>query len=71
MPFVVDALDNKVGEAYAAWPDRLYIVGKDGKIAYKGAPGPAGFKAQEMADKLASLLKEPAAEAKSEAGNDK
>ncbi len=56
IPFVVDKMDNKVNESYAGWPDRLYIVGKDGKIAYKGAPGPRGFKVREMADKLASIV---------------
>lgn len=57
LPFVLDGLDNKVGEAYAAWPDRLYIVGKDGKIYFKGDPGPKGFKVSEMAGKLEELLK--------------
>jgi hypothetical protein len=43
MPCVVDGMDDAVNKAYAAWPDRLYVVDKDGKIAVKGAPGPAGF----------------------------
>ena len=43
MPTVVDNEDNCVNAAYAGWPDRLYIVGKDGTIAYKGGPGPQGF----------------------------
>ena len=58
IPFVVDKMDNKVNESYAGWPDRIYIVDKDGKIAYKGAPGPRGFKVQEMADKLTKLVGE-------------
>ena len=48
MPSVVDREDNKVNIAYGAWPDRMYIVGKDGKIAYKGAQGPRGFKPEEV-----------------------
>jgi hypothetical protein len=55
MPCVVDGIDNKVGDAYAAWPDRLYIVDKEGKIAYKSEPGPRGFKVDEMAAKLKSI----------------
>jgi len=43
LPCLVDSMDNAVNRAYAGWPDRLYIVDKDGKIAVKGAPGPAGF----------------------------
>jgi type I thyroxine 5'-deiodinase len=48
MPTVVDKEDNAVNAAYAAWPDRLMIVGKDGKLAYKGGPGPGGFKVNEV-----------------------
>ena len=57
IPFVVDTLDNKTEAAYAGWPDRLYIVGADGKIAYKGGPGPRGFSVKEMEAKLAEILK--------------
>lgn len=42
-PAVVDGIDNQVELAYAGWPDRLYLVGKDGRIAFKGPIGPAGF----------------------------
>jgi type I thyroxine 5'-deiodinase len=48
MPTVLDREDNKVNAAYAGWPDRLYVVGRDGKIAYKGGPGPAGFRPAEV-----------------------
>ena len=40
IPALVDGMDNKVGKAYAAMPDRLYLVGRDGKIAFRGARGP-------------------------------
>lgn len=43
MPALVDRIDDKVGLAYAGWPDRLYLIGKDGKIAYAGERGPRGF----------------------------
>ncbi len=48
IPAVIDTLDDAVNKAYSAWPDRLYLVGADGKIAYKGGPGPAGFKPLEL-----------------------
>ena len=32
LPVVVDGTDNKVGNAYSGWPDRIYVVGADGKI---------------------------------------
>ena len=54
-PAIIDNMDNKVEEAYAAWPDRLYIVDKKGKIAYKGEKGPRGFDPMEMAKKLKKI----------------
>ena len=56
LPMVIDGMDNAVEAAYASWPDRLYVVGTDGKIAYQGAPGPAGFHPEEMQATLDRLL---------------
>ena len=36
----VDEMDDWVNKAYAAWPTQLYLVGLDGRIVYKGGPGP-------------------------------
>jgi Iodothyronine deiodinase len=43
VPVLVDTMDDAVGKAYAAWPDRLYVIDRDGKIAHQGGPGPFGF----------------------------
>ena len=48
MPMVVDAVDNAVASAYGGWPDRLYLVGRNGRIAYRGGEGPFGFKPKEL-----------------------
>jgi Iodothyronine deiodinase len=48
VPTVIDGDENEVNVAYAGWPDRLYVVGVDGQIAYKGGPGPGGFKVDEV-----------------------
>jgi Iodothyronine deiodinase len=48
MPTVVDELDNAVARAYGGWPDRLYLVGGDGRIAFQGGEGPFGFKPAEL-----------------------
>jgi len=48
IPTLVDELDDAVQKAYAAWPDRLYLVGRDGKIAYHGDRGPFGFLPDEL-----------------------
>lgn len=47
-PTLIDNLDNQVELNYSAWPDRLYLVDPDGKIAYKSEPGPWGFKSVEL-----------------------
>ena len=49
MPMVVDRIDNAVASAYGGWPDRLYLVRRDGRIAYQGGEGPFGFKPAELA----------------------
>jgi hypothetical protein len=58
IPMLIDGMDNATEEAYSAWPDSLYVVGKDGVIAYKGDPGPGGFRPREMEQALADLLRE-------------
>lgn len=55
-PVLVDGFDNAVDEAYAGWPERIYLVGKDGRIAYMGEPGPFGFAPEDLAEALAGLL---------------
>ena len=47
-PTLVDEMDDAVNTAYAAWPDRLYLVGLHGKVAYAGGIGPFGFKSAEL-----------------------
>ncbi len=56
IPFLIDNMKNDVGKTWAAWPDRIYIVGKDGKVAYQGGAGPWGFKPSEAEQKLKALL---------------
>jgi hypothetical protein len=57
MPAVIDDKESSVKEAYASWPDRLYVVGVDGRIAYKGRPGPFGFRVIEVAAWLQENVK--------------
>lgn len=55
-PTLIDNLDNRVEQAYSAWPDRLYLIGKDGRIVYKSAPGPGGFRPKELESAIEKLL---------------
>jgi Iodothyronine deiodinase len=56
MPMAVDRLDNAVASAYGGWPDRLYLVRRDGTIAYQGGDGPFGFKPAELERAIETLL---------------
>jgi len=52
----VDEMDDAVMTAYAAIPDRLYLVGLDGRVVYAGGPGPFGFKPAELKDAIDAYL---------------
>lgn len=56
IPAIIDDMDDTVRAAYRGMPDRLYIVDKEGKIAYRGGKGPYGFKPLEMEKALKRLL---------------
>jgi hypothetical protein len=56
MPLLVDEQDDRVGHAYSAMPDRLYVIDREGRVAYKGGRGPFGFLPSEMEQALIMLL---------------
>jgi hypothetical protein len=49
IPVLLDDVDDAVALAYGGWPDRLYLIGRDGRIAFQGDVGPDGFKPEELA----------------------
>lgn len=57
LPAVVDGIDNRVERAYTGWPDRLYVIGTDGRVRYKSAAGPFGFSTAELEQALVATLK--------------
>jgi iodothyronine deiodinase-like protein len=57
LPALIDESDNRVERAYTAWPDRLYVVDRDGRIAYKSAAGPFGFKPSDVAETLKRIVR--------------
>jgi hypothetical protein len=56
IPLVVDEIDDWVGHMYSGMPSRLYVIDRDGKVAYKSGRGPFGFKPGEMEQALTLLL---------------
>lgn len=48
LPAVVDHFDDSTDTAYSGWPERLYLVDREGRIAYKSRPGPFGFKSEDL-----------------------
>lgn len=55
-PYLIDGMDNSTERNYAAWPDRLYVVNKDGTLGFKSAPGPSGFRMDQLAAFLKQML---------------
>ena len=49
IPVLLDDVDDAVALAYGGWPDRLYLIGRDGRVAFQGERGPDGFKPEELA----------------------
>jgi len=65
-PALVDGTDDAVEIAYSGWPDRLYAIDREGRIAYKSGPGPFGFDTDEPGAELKQLVGEPVAPPASE-----
>jgi hypothetical protein len=70
VPFGIDEMSNAANDAYAAWPERLYIIDEGGAISYKGGNGPFKYDPKEVRAWLAKRYgevkhPEPAPEKKS------
>lgn len=48
VPFGIDEMSNAANDAYAAWPERLYIIDEGGLISYKGGNGPFKYDPKEV-----------------------
>jgi hypothetical protein len=59
MPVLVDAMDDAVSTAFAAWPERIYVVDRTGRIAYAGGPGPFEFDPDAASAALDRLCARP------------
>src|SRR2546428_10482231 len=43
LPFGIDDMTNAANDAYAAWPERIYIIDESGRIAYRGGACTVNF----------------------------
>jgi len=58
IPMLIDDMDNSTDRQYYALPDRCYLVGRDGRIVYRGMPGPFGFRVAELEQAIERYLAE-------------
>ncbi len=54
-PAVVDGFENSTEKAYTGWPDRIYLIDRQNRVAYKSKPGPFGFKPDELEQALKQI----------------
>jgi type I thyroxine 5'-deiodinase len=54
MPALIDSISNRVEQEYTGWPDRLYLIGIDGRVHFKSDAGPFGFEPKGLAAALAN-----------------
>jgi len=55
IPAVLDGIENRTERAYTGWPDRLYLIGTDGRVIFKTAAGPFGFAAKHLEQAIKEL----------------
>ena len=53
---VIDDIEDTANTSYAAHPDRLYLVDKEGRVAYAGGRGPREFFPNELEDAIREEL---------------
>jgi Iodothyronine deiodinase len=55
-PALLDRIEDSTEKAYTGWPDRLYVIDRQGRVAYKSDPGPYGFTPKHMEAVLKTTL---------------
>ena len=56
LPVLIEEMDYAIDEAYGAAPERLYLIGADGRVAYQGGAGPHFFDLDEWAEATKECL---------------
>lgn len=58
IPFLVDTMEDEASRQFGAMPERLVIIGSDGRIAYDGFMGPFGYRLEDVEDWLTKWKEE-------------
>jgi hypothetical protein len=56
IPALLDGMGNAVERDYTAWPDRIYLISRGGRVAFKSAAGPYGFSPRALEQALGKEL---------------
>ena len=56
IPVLVEEMNNAIDEAYGAAPERLYLIGADGRVAYHGGAGPHFFDLDAWEEAIAASV---------------
>ena len=54
-PALIDGIENTVERQYTGWPDRLLLIDREGRVAFKSEPGPFGFEPARLESALRKL----------------
>ena len=57
LPVLVEEMDNAIDAAYGAAPERLYLMGVDGRVAYQGGAGPHFFDLEAWEQAIAASVR--------------
>ena len=57
VPVLLDDMEDSASTAYSALPERFFILGDDGKVAYAGGRGPRGVNLDALEKRLIELTK--------------
>ncbi|BDS06519.1 hypothetical protein NT6N_15590 [Oceaniferula spumae] len=55
VPVLLDDMNDSASKAYSALPERFFILGTDGKVAYAGKRGPHGVDLTALEKRLKEL----------------
>jgi hypothetical protein len=56
IPALRDGIANATERSYTGWPDRLYLIGRGGRVLFKSKPGPFGFEPKGLESALRSSV---------------